>query len=136
MIVSFNVRGKVIGKPRPRFTTSGGFVRAYTPKPAKEYEKRIRDMYLQSGAGPMEGPVQVLIDVYRALPKSRPKRLESEQDISKPDIDNVAKIVLDALNGAAWKDDSQVVSLIVEKHPRSRVKEEILRVAVMNGGID
>lgn len=33
----------------------------------------------------------------------------------KPDCDNVSKIILDALNGVAFKDDSQVVGLWVEK---------------------
>lgn len=33
----------------------------------------------------------------------------------KPDIDNIAKAALDALNGLAWHDDSQVVSLLVRK---------------------
>ena len=33
----------------------------------------------------------------------------------KPDVDNVIKIILDALNGFAWHDDSQVVNLQIEK---------------------
>jgi Holliday junction resolvase RusA-like endonuclease len=34
----------------------------------------------------------------------------------KPDCDNIAKIVLDALNGIAFHDDSQVSCLTVHKH--------------------
>ncbi len=33
----------------------------------------------------------------------------------RPDVDNYAKIVLDALNGIAWKDDSQVWQLTATK---------------------
>jgi Holliday junction resolvase RusA-like endonuclease len=33
----------------------------------------------------------------------------------KPDADNIGKLVLDALNGVAYKDDSQVFSIEVEK---------------------
>ena len=33
----------------------------------------------------------------------------------KPDCDNIAKAVLDALNGLAYKDDSQVTELTVRK---------------------
>ena len=38
------------------------------------------------------------------------------QPTAKPDIDNVAKIVLDALNGVAWTDDKCVVDLHVAKY--------------------
>lgn len=34
----------------------------------------------------------------------------------KPDLDNVAKIVCDALNGVAYKDDAQIVDLKVHKY--------------------
>ena len=35
--------------------------------------------------------------------------------VTKPDTDNILKIVKDALNGVLWKDDAQVVSDKVEK---------------------
>ena len=34
---------------------------------------------------------------------------------SKPDADNYAKLILDALNGVLWRDDAQVVRLFAEK---------------------
>ena len=34
----------------------------------------------------------------------------------KPDVDNIAKAVLDALNGVIWVDDKQVVELTVKKY--------------------
>ena len=37
------------------------------------------------------------------------------QPTTKPDLDNVAKTVLDALNGVAWRDDSEITSLTVMK---------------------
>ena len=33
----------------------------------------------------------------------------------KPDCDNIAKIILDALNGLAYKDDKDIVSCLIEK---------------------
>ena len=45
---------------------------------------------------------------------------ERENDTFKPDVDNIAKAVLDALNGVAFEDDSQVVRLRCSKHPRKR----------------
>lgn len=38
-----------------------------------------------------------------------------ELPCKKPDIDNVIKIILDALNGIAYKDDCQVVEVIAVK---------------------
>lgn len=50
--------------------------------------------------------------------------MEREPDVVRPDADNVAKLVLDALNGAAWEDDTQVVSLSVVKRDRTRREGE------------
>lgn len=76
-------------------------------------------------------PVGVVITTYRALPKSRPKRVEFEEDTYKPDADNIAKLVLDALNGIAFADDSQVVLLFVAKRPRERRLGEEMSICVM-----
>ena len=35
--------------------------------------------------------------------------------MAKPDVDNVAKIILDEMNNLAWHDDKQVASLAVDK---------------------
>lgn len=121
--VSFDVWGKVRGKGRPRFTRGG---HAYTPKGTRDYEMAIREAYENAPGRPPEpfsGPIAVCINTYRQLPKSTPKSVLSEPDTHKPDIDNVAKIVLDALNGVAWEDDAQVVSLTVSKLNRTRLPE-------------
>ena len=121
--VSFEVFGKVRGKGRPRFTRGG---RPYTPKATRDYERAIREAFENANGRPPEpfsGPIAVCIMTYRQLPNSAPKSVISEQDTHKPDIDNVAKIVLDALNGVAWKNDAQVVSLTVSKLNRTRSPE-------------
>lgn len=121
--VSFEVFGKVRGKGRPRFTRGG---RPYTPKATRDYERAIREAFENANGRPPEpfsGPIAVCIMTYRQLPNSAPKSVISEQDTHKPDIYNVAKIVLDALNGVAWKDDAQVVSLTVSKLNRTRSPE-------------
>ncbi|HHL2031183.1 RusA family crossover junction endodeoxyribonuclease [Clostridium perfringens] len=38
-----------------------------------------------------------------------------EKPTKKPDADNIAKIILDSLNGIAYKDDSQIIELMVVK---------------------
>jgi Holliday junction resolvase RusA-like endonuclease len=54
------------------------------------------------------------------IPKSWPKKKQAQaenNEISpgKPDLDNIAKTVLDALNGVCYEDDAQVVILSVTK---------------------
>lgn len=127
--MEFTVHGKVHGKARPRVTFRGGKARAYTPKITGDYEAHIRAAYLAAGGGKLKGPVMVAVETFRALPKSKPKKIESEADTFKPDGDNVLKIVLDALNGVAYDDDSQVVMLSIIKWPRTRC-EEHMRVHV------
>lgn len=121
--VEFTVPGEVMGKPRPRFARNG---RVYTPKKCVQYEKLIAAMYRETGCEPFCGPIMVKVDTYRALPKSRPKKATTEPDTYKPDADNVLKVVLDALNGVAYRDDSQVVVVQMTKHPRSRVEEHLV----------
>ena len=123
--VTFDVLGKVRGKGRPRFARGG---HAYTPKTTRDYERAIREAFENAPERPPEpfsGPIAVCIMTYRQLPKSTPKSVSSEPDTHKPDIDNVAKVVLDALNGVAWADDSQVVSLTVSKLRRTRSPERL-----------
>ena len=67
------------------------------------------------------GPVKVWINADFRIPKSVSKRKREAmvaghiRPTRKPDADNIAKVVCDALNGLAWHDDSQVVMLHVEK---------------------
>lgn len=123
--ISFDVFGKVRGKGRPRFTRGG---RPYTPKTTRDYEVDIREAFENASGRPQEpfsGPIAVCIMTYRQLPKSTPKSVIREPDTHKPDADNVAKVVLDALNGLAWLDDSQVTRLTVVKLDRMRGPERL-----------
>lgn len=123
--VSFEVWGKVRGKGRPRFARGG---HAYTPKGTRDYERAIREAFENAPERPpkpFSGPIDVTIVTSRQLPKSTPKRVLSEPDTHKPDADNIAKIVLDALNGVAWLDDAQVTSLTVVKLDRTRDPERL-----------
>ena len=122
----------VRGKGRVRFVRQTG--RTYTPDKTAEAMERVRMAYLDAAYGmsaPKGVPVSVLIMTSRELPKSRPKRVTRESDIYKPDADNIAKLVLDALNGTAWVDDTQVTDLHVIKADRTRESDEIMRVAVL-----
>ena len=59
------------------------------------------------------------ISTTRPLAKSNPKYWEGRADLGKPDWDNLGKLACDALNGIAFKDDSQVDTGAVTKRPRS-----------------
>lgn len=106
------------GKERPRKAAGGGF---YTPPKTRDAENYIADCYRVAciGKQPYTGQVSVHIDVFKPLPQK--SRAEAYQPFTcKPDIDNCAKLVLDALNGVAYLDDSQVNVLSIVKHDRER----------------
>ena len=129
-IVSFSVPF-VRGKGRVRFVRATG--RTYTPDKTAEAMELIRMAYVRKAGGRIAEkgvPVRVSITTARGMPKSRPKSLVEEPDTFKPDVDNVAKLVLDALNGVAWVDDTQVTTLTVQKYPRDRVEDEQTHVVV------
>ena len=108
----------VHGKGRPRFVRAKG--RAYTPDKTAEAMAAIRAAWTDETdeKAPSGTPVTVAIVTLRPLPKSRPKKVKREADTVKPDADNIAKCVLDALNGVAWDDDTQVTRLSVLKLDR------------------
>lgn len=115
------VNCKPLGKARPRFMTMGGKVHTYTPKATKDMEKLIADVYQASG-GKHYGEDMLHISIIAKFnpPKSTSKKkiielLKSLYYDKKPDVDNIAKLVLDALNGIAYTDDKQVVALHCEK---------------------
>lgn len=118
----------VRGKGRVRFVKQTG--RTYTPDKTAEAMALIRAAWGDRPKAPSGVPVRVTIRTMRPLPKSRPKSVEAEPDIVKPDADNIAKLVLDALNGAAWEDDTQVVCLRVTKYRRIRCASEQTIVTV------
>lgn len=125
-----HVTGEVVGKQRPRFTTVNGHPRPYTAGKTASFENLLKVAYEAQGGTMHEGPVTVTVAYRRKLPKSRPKYLDWEWDVYKPDLDNVVKSVLDALNGVAFEDDKSVVQLTVAKLPRVRCSEEELYVKV------
>lgn len=119
--MEFIVEGEPQGKARPRFSRRSETV--YTPSKTARYEKEIRQAYIAAGGKmiPEGSYVAVTVDAYFRIPKSytKRKRLACEHNINrpnkKPDIDNVLKVVLDALNKVAYEDDKQVIEVICRK---------------------
>ena len=114
---------RVRGQGRPRFAGH-----AYETKPDREWKKLIADEYRAQCPGmAFHGAVAVRIDVHGRLPK---RERVPAPNLVKPDVDNIAKAVLDALNGVAYDDDSQVVELTVKKWDRTSRDTELMGVAV------
>ena len=122
--MSFCVRGEPQGKARPRFAPGGNI---YTPPTTKKYEAEILTAYRAAAAKvgwkePPSGYASMSLTVGYKIPKSASKAKRGkmlEQEIlpdKKPDLDNVIKVVLDALNGVAYKDDKQVVMIHAQKY--------------------
>ena len=111
------VEGKIKGKARPRVFNG----HAVTPKDTVNYENWVRLNYKEQCGKYLEGPIKAKIIAYYKIPKSytKAKRLACKQNIilptKKPDIDNCIKVILDSLNGIAYKDDSQIVEVIAVK---------------------
>lgn len=118
-MITFTIYGEPQGKARPRVTMNG----TYTPKKTREYERLVQAEYNRQCKGfSFDGnAIQVEITANFQIPKSKTKKTRVEmlagtiRPTKKPDCDNIAKAILDALNGIAFKDDSQVVGLWVEK---------------------
>lgn len=130
MKISFTIPGEPTGKGRPRVYKTNGFSRTVTPEKTVRYENLIKILYPNESM--LQGEIKATITAYYAIPKSINKKNRLLIDngklhpTKKPDLDNIAKIILDALNGIAYKDDSQVVRLIVEKHYSTEPRVEVL----------
>ena len=119
----FFVKG-IPTKRRPRFTKQG---RAYTDAKTKAEEKEIASKY--KGAK-LRGCVSVRVDIYPKLPKNTPKKLNNIPAMKKPDVDNVLKVVMDALQGIAYEDDKQVTDAHVVRHQMQRSDWDYIVVTV------
>lgn len=121
--VAFVVPGVPVGKGRPRFAKRGNFVRTYTPEKTASYENlvKVKAEEAMRGRTLIDGPVSVDIELYVTPPaswslkKQRSALLGETFPTAKPDMDNVIKGLFDACNEIVWKDDKQVVQLIVTK---------------------
>jgi Holliday junction resolvase RusA-like endonuclease len=118
----FKIPGKVQAKQRPRFSKSGI---VYTPKETRVYEDFVRVCYSdyanQYQWEPYDGQLRAEIEVFIQVPKSDSKLNKQAKIIGeirptiKPDCDNLAKSILDSLNGWAYQDDKQIIELEVKK---------------------
>lgn len=116
-MIAFTIPGEPRGWARTRLNNGRPFKDAKT----RGYQNLVRTVAKAHGARPVTGPVRISITAHFAMPKrltrARRQAIEfgSDYPTKKPDIDNVVKAILDALNGLAFSDDAQVVVLSARK---------------------
>lgn len=131
--LAFSVPCDPRGKGRPRATTRGGFASLYTDAQTRKYEAMIKAAAVDAmdGRAPLEGPLTVALRFRYAVPPSFTKRRRAavlalqEPYFGAFDADNLAKSVLDAMNGVVFVDDRQVLDLMAMKRPWDRAGVDI-----------
>ncbi|MCK9393915.1 RusA family crossover junction endodeoxyribonuclease [bacterium] len=130
----FTIYGKPQGKGRPRITTRGGFAHAYSSKQTVDYEKLIKEEWLKhySDTTPLKSAIYLQINAYYKIPTSFKKadkeqaRLGVLRPFTKPDFDNIEKIIADALNKLAYNDDVQITTNQTKRRYSTEPRVEVL----------
>lgn len=135
--IAFTIFGDPQGKARAKTVRmKNGYSHSYTPEKSVSYENLVKLCFRDEVGDdfiPMKGMFQVDIKAYMNIPTSKPKVWKSlalvEKVIrptKKPDWDNIGKIICDALNGIAYKDDSAIVDGRVRKFYSEQPRVEVV----------
>ena len=124
------IPGEPCAKARPRVTRAGI---TYTPAKTVNYETLVKELFCVGYPDhrPVDIPVRMLLRAYFSIPKSWSKKKQWEAQLGtirptkRPDWDNVGKLISDALNGLAYKDDAQIVEATTAKWYSDRPRLEI-----------
>ncbi|HBG0910380.1 TPA: RusA family crossover junction endodeoxyribonuclease [Clostridioides difficile] len=130
MKVNFTIDGEPIGKERPRMNCITK--RTYTPNKTRDYEDLIKWLYQSKIKHYFTGYIKMTLRCYYSIAKSNSKKVKEQKrnnvlrPSKKPDIDNVVKIVADALNEIAYKDDTQIVEVVASKYYSDKPRVEVI----------
>mgnify|MGYP003987240795 FL=1 len=117
-----SIPAEPIAQGRPRLSSRGGFARAYDPPKSRSWKAFVAD-YAERAmkkAGletPMDGPIIVRIRFGFPLPKSQHRKTPKPMmwHMKRPDLDNLYKGVIDAMEGIVYHRDSEIVKVIMDK---------------------
>lgn len=132
MSICLTIPGSPVGKQRARVTRQG---HAFTPAKTVNYEALVKQTFAAKYPDfvPMPGPVSMILSIYIMPSKETSRKLTKAgiggvrpRPIIKPDISNVLKSIEDALNGLAYVDDKQIISVYAEKKYSGRPCVEII----------
>jgi Holliday junction resolvase RusA-like endonuclease len=124
MEINFWIPGDPVPKARARVTMRGGKPRAYTPIQTKKYEELAGGIAAQimGSAEPLKTPVRLLIEFGIGIPRSWSQKRRDAAIAGlyvptvKPDLTNLVKSIEDGMNGIVYRDDSQIVYMVVAKY--------------------
>jgi crossover junction endodeoxyribonuclease RusA len=112
----------VPGRPAPQGSKRhvGGGILVESSKAVAPWRTTVAWHAAQAHQGaPLDGPLAVHVGFVMPRPAALPKRKATPAHTKRPDIDKLARAVLDALSGVVWRDDSQIDDL----HPTKRYAE-------------
>lgn len=116
----FEIHEKAIGKERPRYSAKTH--RMYTPTRTSTFEEKVKVAFLSKyniqtelSEKPFRAVINVCYKPSKSLSKKKQQDLLYRECTKRPDCDNIAKAILDALNGLAYKDDKQITYLSIKK---------------------
>ena len=112
--IDFTVYGQAIPMARPRVCHTVAGVRTFNPASSTAWKQCVALQSLEHRPSElMEGPLELELTFHLMRPKSKPRRVKLPD--CKPDLDNLEKAVMDALEGLFYRNDSQIVSKTARK---------------------
>jgi len=144
MKLILSIPGEPCAQGRPRFSTKGGFVKAYDPAKSKNYKAFVKliatEEIKKQGWRYTTLPLQATIIAHLSIPSSQTKKFKigaikgENRPTKKPDMDNLVKTCQDALEGIAYKNDSQIVTLLAGKYYSDEPRVEIVLEVLNDNG--
>ncbi len=116
-MIAVSIPGEAVAFARTRMSNSGN---RFTPTKQAAYMAVVRQYVSlamrKTSTGALDGPLRMTVHATYVIPASWPaKKRDVFWKTTKPDADNLAKLVKDACNRVAYRDDAQVAELIARK---------------------
>lgn len=106
----------VAGSPAPQGSKKylGNGIMVESSKAVKPWRVDVAWAAREVFPAPFDGPVRLELGFVMPRPKNAPKK-STPAAVKRPDLDKLARAVLDAITGVVVVDDSQIVHLVATK---------------------